>query len=181
MIEELPDGRTLVYWFTYDPQGKQAWTIGVGTREGNRLEIPDNLITRGTRFGGGFDPAQVRGVPWGSLQFNFTNCDNVDVTYASTLPGYGSGTRAGTRLSALARAACLDGMPAPLTQGSWVEAAAIPGRRSRNTRPRRWMASSTSWADSAIRAGSSDMIPSPTAGRFCPPCPRAAIILRPLR
>jgi hypothetical protein len=127
MIEELPDGRSLVYWFTYDPQGRQAWTIGVGTREGNRLEIPDNLITRGTRFGSGFDPAQVQGIPWGSLSFNFTNCDSVDVSYASILPGYGSGTRAGTRLAALAGAACLDGTPGPRTQGNWVEAAAIPG------------------------------------------------------
>ena len=172
MIEELPDGRSLVYWFTYDPQGKQAWTIGVGTRDGNRLVIPDNLITRGTRFGSGFDPAQVQGIPWGSLSFNFTSCDSVDVSYASILPGYGSGTRVGTRLSALAGAACLDGTPAPRTNGDWVEAAASRDLRSRNTRPLCWMASSTSWADSAIPTGSSDMIPPPTAGRSCLPCPR---------
>ncbi len=127
MIEELPDGRSLVYWFTYDPQGRQAWTIGVGTRNGNQLEIAENLTTRGTRFGSGFNAAQVQQVPWGRLTFNFSNCDTVDVSYTSSQPGYGSGIRAATRLTALASAACIDGTPQPRTGGSWVESAAIPG------------------------------------------------------
>lgn len=126
MIEELADGRTLVYWFTYDPQGKQAWTIGVGTRNGNRIEITDNIITRGTRFGSGFDATAVQRIRWGSLSFTFTNCAAVDVNYAATATGYGSATRNGVLLTSLGGAACLDGTPEARTNGSWVEAAAAP-------------------------------------------------------
>ena len=28
-VEELPDGRAQVYWFTYDANGEQAWMLGV--------------------------------------------------------------------------------------------------------------------------------------------------------
>jgi N-acetylneuraminic acid mutarotase len=127
MVEELPDGRTLVYWFTYDPQGRQAWTIGVGTRVGNRLEIVDNALTRGTHFGSAFDPAQVQQVPWGRLTFTFDTCDSATVSYNSGVAGYGSGTRTAARLSSLGGAACIDGTPLARTRGNWVESAAIPG------------------------------------------------------
>ncbi|MEQ1517119.1 MAG: hypothetical protein ABL931_11595, partial [Usitatibacteraceae bacterium] len=126
MVEELADGRTLVYWFTYDPQGRQAWTIGVGTRDGSRLDIADNIITRGTRFGSGFDAAAVQRVRWGSLAFTFSSCNNVAVSYNAIQPGYGSASRAGSLLASLGGAACLDGNPQARTNGSWVEAAALP-------------------------------------------------------
>ena len=127
MIEELPDGRSLVYWFTYDPQGRQAWTIGVGTRIGNQLDISDNVLTRGTRFGNAFNSSQVQQVPWGRLTFTFNNCDSATVNYTSNVSGYGSGTRAATRLSALGSAACIDGTPQARTRGAWAESAPIPG------------------------------------------------------
>ncbi len=126
MIEELADGRSLVYWFTYDPQGRQAWTIGVGTRNGNRLDIPDNIITGGTHFGSAFNPAAVQRSRWGSLSFLFTTCNRIEVGYASALPGYGAASRVGTLLAALAGATCLDAAPAALTNGTWTEAAAAP-------------------------------------------------------
>ena len=126
MIEELPDGRSVVYWFTYDPQGRQAWTIGSGTRDGNRIDIAGNLLTRGTNFGAGFNAANVQQVPWGTLSFTFSNCGNVDVRYASSVAGYGRGTRSGVRLAALASTACIDGTPEPRINGAWSEAAAMP-------------------------------------------------------
>lgn len=126
MLEELADGRTLVYWFTYDPQGRQAWTIGTGARNGNRLDITDNLITRGTRFGSGFNAANVQPLVWGTLSFSFTDCNNATVSYASTLPGYGSATRQATRLASLASAACIDGTPEVRGSGTWTELAAMP-------------------------------------------------------
>lgn len=127
LIEELADGRSVVYWFTYDPQGRQAWTVGAGVRSGNRLDITENVITRGTRFGSGFDAAAVQRVPWGRLSFTFSDCNAVEASYSSPLAGFGSGTLRATRLTALAGSACLDGTPQARVNGTWIEAAAMPG------------------------------------------------------
>ncbi len=125
MIEELADGRSLVYWFTYDPQGRQAWTVGVGKREGNRIEIVDNFITSGTEFGKGFNPAAVKRTNWGSLTITFSNCNTIGVSYNAIVAGYGAASRSGTLLTSLAGSVCIDGTPTARTNGAWVEAAAI--------------------------------------------------------
>lgn len=126
IVEELPDGRSIVYWFTYTPDGKQAWTVGSGVREGTRVRIADNRIARGTRFGTGFDPAAVELLPWGTLEIDFASCGAATLSYASTIDGYGSGSRNPVRLSSLAGGACLDQMPAAVTGASWVEKARQP-------------------------------------------------------
>lgn len=126
MVEELADGRAVVYWFTYDAEGRQAWTIGVGTRSGNRIDIVDNIITGGTRFGSGFNAAAVQRSRWGSLTFTFSNCNSIEARYTSVLSGYGSATRTGSLLTSLGGAACIDGTPETRTNGAWVEAAAPP-------------------------------------------------------
>jgi N-acetylneuraminic acid mutarotase len=126
LVEELPDGRTLVYWFTFDPQGRQAWTVGAATREGNRLRIEANAITRGTRFGDSFVAANVTQQPWGLLEFDFGSCGAAQVNYTSTIAGYGSGTRQAARLTSLAGAPCLDGTPAHPANPVWTERARTP-------------------------------------------------------
>lgn len=126
LVEELPDGRTLVYWFTFDPQGRQAWTVGAATRDGNRLRIEANAITRGTNFGDAFVAADVTQQPWGLLEFEFGSCGAAQVSYASTIDGYGSGTRQAARLTTLAGAPCLDGTPAPPANPVWTERARMP-------------------------------------------------------
>jgi hypothetical protein len=126
LIEELSNGLDAVFWFTFDPQGHQAWTLGVGNRTGNTLVIDDNVITKGTNFGDAFDPKSVQRIRWGSLTLTFSDCNTVDVTYQSTLPGYGSATRHATHLSALAGAACIDGTPVTKTHGAWTEHTPMP-------------------------------------------------------
>jgi N-acetylneuraminic acid mutarotase len=126
LVEELPDGRTLVYWFTFDPQGRQAWTVGAATREGNRLRIEASAITRGTRFGDSFVAANVTQQPWGLLEFDFGTCGAAQVSYASTVAGYGSGMRQAARLTTLAGAPCIDGTPTPPVNPAWTELARTP-------------------------------------------------------
>jgi len=53
-IEELPGGGALVYWFTHDAAGEQAWTYGEAASSGDRLQVA-NYRPMGTRFGSGFD------------------------------------------------------------------------------------------------------------------------------
>ncbi|UXI68024.1 Kelch repeat-containing protein [Tahibacter amnicola] len=125
-LEELPGGSMVVYWFTFDPAGNQAWTVGSGVRQGNRLVIPGNTITRGTRFGADFNPAAIENRHWGQLEFTFTSCNTAQVSYTSTVAGYGSGQREATRLTTLAGAPCLNEPPAARTGGNWQEQASMP-------------------------------------------------------
>lgn len=126
IVEELPDGRGIAYWFTFDPEGRQAWTVGVGQREGNRLVISDNRITRGTRFGPDFNAGAVERLPWGNLTLDFGSCGAATVSYASTVPGYGEGTRQAARLTSIAGAPCLDALPQAQVTGPWIERARMP-------------------------------------------------------
>lgn len=129
IVEELADGRSLVYWFTFDPQGNQAWTIGSGVRDGNRLRVADNLIAGGTRFGSGFVAADVQLQSWGSLDIDFDRCGSGSLSYASTREGYGSGSRLPVRLSSVGGAPCLDSMPGSIAGASWAERAETPRPR----------------------------------------------------
>jgi len=121
IVEELGDGRSVVYWFTFDPDGRQAWTVGTATRQGNRLLIEDNRIARGTHFGSAFNAAAVELRAWGRLEIDFSTCNSATLSYASTLPGYGAATRSPVRLTALASARCLDAMPAAVNNASFSE------------------------------------------------------------
>lgn len=123
IVEELGDGRSVVYWFTFDPEGRQAWTVGSATRQGNRLVIEDNRIARGTHFGTAFSASAVELRAWGRLEMDFATCNSATLSYASTLPGYGSATRDPVRLTAVASARCLDSMPAAVTNASFTERA----------------------------------------------------------
>lgn len=123
IVEELGDGRSLVYWFTFDPQGNQAWTIGAGVRDGTRVRVDDNRITRGTRFGSDFAAANVQLLPWGSLEIDFDRCSSGSISYTSTVDGYGAGSRRAQRLTTLAGAPCRDSMPGAIDGASWSERA----------------------------------------------------------
>lgn len=128
IVEELTSGHVAVIWFTFSPDGEQAWTIGVGERTGDRVVIADNRISRGTQFGTGFDAAEVELLPWGSLELHFEDCGNARVSYQSMLSGFGSAVRDSERLVSLGGQACLDALPAAATGGSWSEHATMPGR-----------------------------------------------------
>lgn len=125
ILEELADGRGVVYWFTYDPQGRQAWLFGIAERNGETYEITDTLQLRGTRFGDAFDAGAIERRPWGRMTLAFDSCDALTVTYASTVAGYGSGTRNAARLTGLASAPCIAVRASPTT-GAWTERARLP-------------------------------------------------------
>lgn len=125
-IEDLPDGRMLVYWFTFDPAGNQLWLTGVGQRGVDDRLVVDAYVARGTRFGTAFDANAVRQERWGRIEFDFTSCNDAAVRYAAEDATYGSGTYTAARVTALAGAPCIDGTPRPRLGGNWVEAARMP-------------------------------------------------------
>ncbi|NIP19076.1 MAG: sulfatase-like hydrolase/transferase, partial [Xanthomonadales bacterium] len=110
IIEALPDGRVLVYWFSYNRMGEQAWFFGVGVAEGNVVTIPAMFVTSGGRFGPDFDPDQVREDAWGSLVVEL-GCDYGKFDYASHLEPYGSGKQTLNRITNPGEPACEEPSP----------------------------------------------------------------------
>jgi hypothetical protein len=125
-VEELPDGRALVYWFTYDADGRQAWTVGEAPQAGSRIVVEQNLRPAGARFGAAFDPAQVQRAHWGRLEIDFDGCNGGTARYASADAAFGSGTLRPVRLSSVAGIACVDGTPSVPANGTWSRGADMP-------------------------------------------------------
>ena len=59
VLEVLQDGRAVVYWFTYDEEGRQRWFVATGHSESDRLVFDTLLRPNGARFGERFDSADV--------------------------------------------------------------------------------------------------------------------------
>jgi plastocyanin len=104
-VEVLPENRILAWWFTFAPDGTQAWFGNVGTIAGDTATI-DALRTEGGRWIPNFDPANVTQPAWGTLTLRFTDCNHGEVTFSSTVPGWGSGSMALTRLTQPAGLSC---------------------------------------------------------------------------
>jgi hypothetical protein len=105
LLEILGDGQALLAWFSYDPDGNQAWFINVGVVDGNTIMF-DLLIPSGTDFGPTFDPDEVDRPAWGTATFTFDSCNSGSMTYDSPLQGYGSGSLGLTRLTNLSGLEC---------------------------------------------------------------------------
>src|SRR5688572_29332681 len=126
-VEELPDGRSQVYWFTYDQNGEQAWTTGVSPTSGASMTVAQNLRPVGTRFGSAFNASQVTAQPWGRLELQLTSCTGQGTaSWQSSDTAFGSGTLQPRLLTQVAGAVCLDGTPAVPQSPTWVQGAAEP-------------------------------------------------------
>ncbi len=100
IIETINEDTAVIYWFTYDSMGDQAWLTGVAQRNGNRLKA-DMLVTSGASFGPEFDPADVELLSWGSLEITFADCNAATAVYDSELVEFGSGSLLPQRLTTL--------------------------------------------------------------------------------
>ncbi len=103
-VEILPGDLMLAYWFTFTPDGQQAWFGGVGNVVGNTVSMPVVRSTGG-RFIPNFDPAQVVRTDWGTLNFTFTDCNNGRVDFNSVI-GFGTGSMLLKRLTLPAGLTC---------------------------------------------------------------------------
>ncbi len=91
IIEQDPAPFVVAYWFTYadDESGAQAYLVGQGSAQGsaqgNRVVL-DTVVTRGGRFGPGFDAGAVAFEPWGTLTADF-ECENLTLAYGGSSSG----------------------------------------------------------------------------------------------
>jgi glucose/arabinose dehydrogenase len=104
LIEVLPNNQMLVAWYTFRPEGGQAWVIGVGPITGDRAVIP-MTIPAGGRFIPNFDPATITRPSWGQVTVRFSDCNNGTVDYQSTA-GFGNGSMRLARITQIAGTAC---------------------------------------------------------------------------
>lgn len=105
VLEILEDGRALVYWFSYGPDGSRRWFYGVGALQEGVWVFEDVMTTAGGTFGAGFDPATVTQSRWGRLELELT-CDGGEARYDSSEAGFGSGVLQLTRLTSLQSLNC---------------------------------------------------------------------------
>jgi len=104
-IEVLPGNQMLAWWFTFNPDGtQQAWFGNVGAINGDTATI-GALQAEGGRWIPNFDPGNVTQQPWGTLTFQFTDCNHGEVTFASSGP-YGNGHMDLTRITQPAGLEC---------------------------------------------------------------------------
>jgi glucose/arabinose dehydrogenase len=103
-IEVLPNNAMVASWFTFRPEGGQAWFIGSGNIVGDRAVI-EAVYPQGGRFIPNFDPNQVTRPAWGRLTISFSDCNNGRVDYES-VAGFGTGSMRLTRLTNVAGVSC---------------------------------------------------------------------------
>lgn len=127
MIELLANQQALLYWFSYDDQGRQRWWTGLGTMAGDALSIDQLVTTTGTRFGADFDASEVQRIPWGSLVIEYQLCDRGQLHYQSGLAPFGRGQLAHQQLLQIGGTDCsAPPVPAALIDGEWAEVASMP-------------------------------------------------------
>lgn len=86
VVEVLPDGRLLAYWFTYDLSGRQAWMMALSENSvGQGSTQLDLLQPVGGRFGPDFDPDDVTREPVGTVRIGL-ECNGGFQDYKSTDP-----------------------------------------------------------------------------------------------
>ncbi len=86
VLEILPDGTQVAYWFTYDIDGNQAWMVAAGSSSATRGSFPlDMLQPVGGRFGPDFDPADVEYEQVGKARLSL-QCNGGYADYDSTDP-----------------------------------------------------------------------------------------------
>lgn len=109
VLQILHDGTAFVAWFTYPPATKgeprQAWLVGSGTVDGNRVEFPNLQQFSGPVFGPEFDPDALTASDWGPLEFIFNDCDSGSLSYAGPAE-FGAAERDVIRLTGIGEAPC---------------------------------------------------------------------------
>jgi arylsulfatase A-like enzyme len=105
VIQALDNGEVVIFWFSFDDEGEQAWFYGSASPGLDDIIQTELLMTRGGRFGTNFDPEEVEYDSWGTLVVEL-GCDYGKFDYASDLSVYGEGKQTLTRLTRLGEPVC---------------------------------------------------------------------------
>jgi len=81
IVEILTADRALMYWFTYDIEGRQDWFVAEGEIQGNGITFPQLIRVSGGEFGPGFDPEEVTRTVVGSASFVWSSCESGSMSW----------------------------------------------------------------------------------------------------
>lgn len=100
----------VVYWYTYSNEdSKSAWFLGTGPVTGDRIVL--NLFEgSGIGFLESDEPGDDNVTSVGSMEIEFSSCDDGDVTFTTQIAGVGSGVFPIERLSDLYNTSCSGGV-----------------------------------------------------------------------
>lgn len=93
-------GRGVLVWYSFDPQGRPAWMIGAAEQEVSpglwrfSMQRP-----RGTGFGDQLNPDQVQRPVWGSVELRFNGCNQASLSWTPTESGWSAGQQNLVRLT----------------------------------------------------------------------------------
>ncbi len=107
-VEVLPDGRAVIYWYVYNPDGTPTFLVAIGDINGSTVNA-DVYHQTGMPFGS-FDNSNLVQTKWGTLDFTVNNCNSATLSYSSTMSiggqSFGSGSIQLTRLSSVMGLKC---------------------------------------------------------------------------
>lgn len=110
-VELLSSTSALAIWFTFQPDGRQAYMLGVGTVSGDTITFPEMTRTRGAKFGAAFLPSDVIRENWGSLVLTYDACSS---GFASYLPSQTAAQQGWpSEQLYLSRLTTISGLPCP--------------------------------------------------------------------
>ena len=105
IVEVLDDGRVVVFWFSFGPEGNRRWFYDDGVIIDGKLVFDGMLTTSGGIFGEEFNPETVVQTPWGTLELDL-DCNGGTATYDSTEEGFGAGVLNVVRLTNIRALSC---------------------------------------------------------------------------
>jgi hypothetical protein len=99
----------VAYWFTYGDDMESAWFFGVGPVTGDRIEM---ILFEGSGIGFLEDnkPGDDQVVEVGTMEIEFSSCNDGLVTFATEIEGVGSGDFPISRLTDLYNTECSGGV-----------------------------------------------------------------------
>ena len=97
----------LATWFVFDTNGQPLWVTGTGPITGNEAVVQVATVSgAGALFPPQFDEQQVYRLPWGSLTFQFSDCNSGTVSWHSDKSEFADGGLPITRLTMPAGLGC---------------------------------------------------------------------------
>jgi predicted outer membrane repeat protein len=107
-VQVLENGSSVVIFYSYTPDGKQFWFISSDVQiTGNTITATMIYPASTTGFGSQFNASELDFQTWGTLTLEYQpGCNSMNMSYNSSVPGFGNGNHTYQRLTQPAGTTC---------------------------------------------------------------------------